>query len=73
MNPRPTYRRGTVCVLAQTFMVVKDEGSVLIVVVGRTLWLILGVVVGEQSIRLRAGSRLEGASLGVERAEIHSG
>ena len=33
-----------VCGLSQTLAVVEDEGRVLIVLVGRTLWLVLGVV-----------------------------
>ena len=57
--------------LPETLAVVEDERGVLIVLVSGTLWLILGVVVGEQSIRLGAGSRVEGVGLGVERTEVH--
>jgi hypothetical protein len=62
-----TYRRGMVCRLPETFTVVEDERSVLVVLVGRTVWLVLGMVVGEKPIGLGAGGRLKGVGLGVER------
>jgi hypothetical protein len=73
MNPRSTYRRGSVGRLPETLAVVEDEGSILIVLMGRTFRLILGMVVGEEAIGLGARSRLKGVGLGVERTEIHSG
>ena len=53
-----------VCRLAQTFTVVKDEGTIVTVLVGRTLGMILGMVEGE-------GAR--GFGLGVERGRVHGG
>ena len=40
--------------LAQTFAVVEDE-SVLIVLVGWTFWLVLGVVKGKEAVGLWTG------------------
>ena len=54
--------------LPQTFAVVEDEGSILIILVDRTLWLVLGVVKGKE-----AGGRVGGVSLGIERVRIHGG
>ena len=49
--------------LAQTFAVVEDEGSILIVLVGQTLWLVLGVVKGKEAVELWAGGGVEGVGL----------
>jgi len=62
-----------ICRLPQAFTVVKDEGSVLIFLVGWTLWMILGVVEGEEVVRVAVGGRVEGFGLGVERAQVHGG
>ena len=45
----------------------------LAVLVGRTLRLMLGVIVGEKAVRLWARGGLEGVSLGFERACIYGG
>ena len=61
MNPtrtKFTYRRGVVCRLAQTLVVIEDERGILFVLVGRAIGLILGVIVGEEAVRLRARGRL---------------
>ena len=68
-----TYRRGVVCWLTQTLAVVGGERSMLVVLVGHTLGLMLGVIVGEKAVRPRARGGLEGVSLGFERACIHGG
>ena len=47
-----------VCGISPTFTAVKDEGSKLIILVGRTLWLVLGVVKGKET-----GGRVEGVGL----------
>ena len=76
MNPtrtKFTYRQGVVCQLAQTLVVIEDERGILLVLVGRAVWLILGMIVGGQAVRLRARGRLEVVSLGYKRAHIHGG
>ena len=60
--------------LAQTFAVVEDEGSILIVLVGRTLWLVLGVVKGKEAVGLWAGGGVEGVGLlEIKRVRVHDG
>ena len=58
MRTKFTYRRGVVCRLAQTLVVIEDERGILFVLVGRAIGLILGVIVGEEAVRLRARGRL---------------
>ena len=68
-----TYRRGVVCQLAQTLAVIKDERGILLVLVGQAVRLILGMIVGEQAVRLQVRGRLKVVSLGYRRAHIHGG
>ena len=60
--------------LAQTFTVIKDKGSELIVLVGQTFWLVLGVVKGKEVVGLWAGGGVGGVGLlEIKRVQIHSG
>ena len=68
-----TYRRGVVCRFTQTLVFVESERSMLIVLVSRAVGLVLGMIVGEKTVRLWARVRLEGVGLGYEGAHIHGG